>query len=795
MSTPMPRRRKILFLNHVATVSGAEASLLDTVMALDRVRHEPVVMLPGPGRLSEFLAHARIRTEFMPLCRFRKTSNPLLLLGYLFQVLTGARRLARFIRREQVDLLHANSNTAQVYAGLAARWAGIPCVWHCRDLVELGVLGKWMAAHATAIVAISTAVKRQLCQYGPEVKITVIHNGIDGVAFQTGADGPAVRREWGVKENAFLVGMAGQLVPWKNHALFLKAAGTIAAAVPEARFLIVGANLFDPGSGYEAGLRALAREAGLEERLIFSGYRTDMNSVLAGLDLLIHPADREPLGRVILEAMALGKPVIAVNAGGPAEIIHSGIDGVLVPPGDDEALAETAMALWRDKDKAARLGVAARERIRRDFSSRAHVEKIEALYDTLLGGGAAGRPIRIAMVLGEFPSISETFILREIIALEQCGCQVLLLALKRPVSRAVHPEAMPFLSRVHYRVSVLAGSSISARLHFLFTRPGGYLSLLGQALLRGDPDGGSRLRALYHLLTAAEFARVAERAGVTHVHAQFATVPADIGAGMARLLGVPFSFSAHAWDIYTRKKAATEARLREAAFVAVCTRQGREYLKALAPWMPEERVVLIRHGIVPGWFVPGTAAEPVILGVGRLERKKGFRFLIEACRILKEGGVDFRCVIVGEGTLWQSLAEQIVKSGLEREVTLAGALTQDKLMERYGTARVVAIPSVVAADGDRDGLPNVLLEAMAMQIPVVATTASAVPEVVTEGVQGLLVPPGDPLRLADGLKALLADEALRQRMGRQGRETVCRDFDSTRNVARLVALFNEVGAG
>jgi glycosyltransferase involved in cell wall biosynthesis len=784
----MSRRRKILFLNHVSSVSGAEASLLDTLAALDGERYEKIVILPEPGPLSERLAQAGIRTEFMPLRRFRKTCNPLVLLGHLRNLLAVSRQLAGTIRRERIDLLHANSNNAQIYGGLAARWAGVPCIWHSRDLVELGFLGKWMAGHAARIISISGAVKRHLCQYGPEEKIVTISNGIDTAALEKGGDGAAVRREWGIPDNAYLVGMAGQLVPWKKHALFLKAAAQIAAAIPEARFLIAGANLFDPDSGYEAALRRLAWELGLEGRVTFTGNRADMGSVLASLDLLIHPADKEPLGRVILEAMALGKPVIAVNACGPAEIIHSGADGVLVPANDIEAMAREAIALWRDRSWADRIGDAARARIRTAFDSRAQAMKVEALYEAVLGECGVRRSPRVATVVAEFPSISETFILREMTALEQEGIGLLLFALKRPGSPVVHPEAKPFLTRVHYRTSAVAWASFASVLYFLFTSPLRFLSLLGQAVLRGDPDDGSRLKALYHLLTAAEFARAARWAGATRVHAHFATVTADIGASMAALMGVPFSLSVHAWDIYTRKKEATAARLRKAAFVTVCTSHGRDHVKALCPWLPDERLILMSHGVFPDRFAPGVATEPVILGVGRLEEKKGFRYLIDACRILKEEGCGFRCVIVGEGSLRQALTDQIARNGLAQEVSLAGELTQDKLMDRYGTAMVLAVPSVAAADGDRDGLPNVLIEAMALRIPVAASSLSAISEVVADGVQGLLVPPGDFRRLANALRRLLADEEVRQRMGGQGRETVCRDFDITRNVKRLVEL-------
>lgn len=776
----MAKRRKILFLNHVPAVSGAEASLLDTLGALDSGAWECLAVIPEPGPLYVGLARLGIRTVFMPLRRLKKTWNPFVLASCLFNVVAVARDLAGLIRSEGIDLVHANSNTAQIYGGLAAAWAGVPCVWHSRDLVELGPLGRWMCGKASRIVAISDAVKRHLGRYGSGGKVVTIRNGIDTAPFES------VRKRYGkvAGVKSFMIGMAGQMTPWKNHALFIQAAARIAAEVPDALFMVFGGDLFGGDGRYEADMKKLAKECGLANKLVFAGQQADNLGSLASLDILIHPAEKEPLGRVILEAMALGKPVIAVDACGPAEIITPGVDGFLVPPGDYEAMARNAIALWKDPWLAARVGIQARLTIRREFGIVQQAARISRVYGEVLA--ATGRR-KVAYVVAEFPSISETFILREMTALERQGVEIVLFALKRPSSSRTHPEAVPFRSRVHYRMG--AARTLAAALPALARSPFRSLRLLGRMAWRGDPEERSRLKGLWNLATAAAFARAARREGVAHVHAHFAYVTADIGLLVARILGVPYSLSAHAWDIYTRKKEALAERVNAAAFTAVCTGHGRKRLKALFPDLPDARLILSRHGIFLDRYPAAKPAEPLILGVGRLEPKKGFRHLVEACRILKEKRTAFRCMIVGGGSQRESLAGQIRDGGLASDVLLAGELSQDQLMELYARATILACPSVEGPDGDLDGLPNVLIEAMAARIPVVASTLSAIPEAVGDGFQGFLVPPGDAARLAERLEILLGDEALRRRMGEKGRETVERDFDISRNVKQLAGLF------
>ena len=397
---------------------------------------------------------------------------------------------------------------------------------------------------------------------------------------------------------------------------------------------------------------------------------------------------------------------------------------------------------------------------------------------------------RIAYVLGEFPSISETFILREIRAMRDLGYDIVLFSLRRPAAQPVHRSALLMAAGVHY-----AGDEALSRAARAGDGPAGRLrgSVAGafaSLVHRHRRRPRAWLAAVRQFPAAVAFAREAQRLDIQHVHAHFAFVTADVAAVMAELMGVGFSVSAHAWDIYFTSGNEIRARLLNAEFVAACTRRNRDCLLGAlgSPW--ESRVHLVYHGVDPTEFRRREAGGDVVLAVGRLIEKKGFRDLIDACRVLKDRGVNFRCELVGDGPLRRDLETQIQALGLGDAVALRGMLSEEDLIPVYAQAGIVVVPSVLAAGGDRDGLPNVILEAMALQVPVVSTSVSGIPEAVENGGTGFLVEPGRPDALADGIERLLKDPGLRNRMGAKARARLEAEFDIRKNVRPLAELFD-----
>jgi colanic acid/amylovoran biosynthesis glycosyltransferase len=409
----------------------------------------------------------------------------------------------------------------------------------------------------------------------------------------------------------------------------------------------------------------------------------------------------------------------------------------------------------------------------------------------MTGNGA----LRLTYVVGTYPVLTTTFIDREVQGLSDLGADLRIISIRRP-SVELSPAQEAIRQRVTYLLPVSIPRLIAAHLYWLVRRPRTVVSTLAW-LLRRPHGEGSRLRTVFHVSTALYAAySVRDRRGI-HVHAHFVDRAATVALVMARLLDTSYSVTAHANDIYLRPVMLPE-KFAGATFAATCTEYNRRHLVDVLGPRLGGKVARIYHGLdLAGYDARSEPADgrPLIVTVGQLKEKKGLRHLIDACRILADRGVELECEIVGDGPLRAELAAQIVSLGLEDRVRLTGALPHPAVVERYRRASVFVLPCVVAADGDRDGIPNAILEAMAMAIPVVSTPISGIPEVVRDGETGVLAPTGDPLALADALERLLASPATRVALGNKAREFVTAEFDISRNVRRLAAAFGGGDAG
>ncbi len=405
--------------------------------------------------------------------------------------------------------------------------------------------------------------------------------------------------------------------------------------------------------------------------------------------------------------------------------------------------------------------------------------------------GTPNAPGRIAYVMSRFPKITETFILFEILELERRGVRVEIFPLLRENETVMHPEARRLMPRVRFQ-PMLSGPILAANLRALARDPRRYLATLWEALWGNRGSRNFLAGALGVFPKAVRMAEEMRRLGVTHVHAHFASHPALAALIVHRLTGIPYSFTAHGSDIHI-DQTMFGPKLASAAFAVTVCRYNVDFLAERVGGWVRDRLRVLHCGTDPTVFQPDDAARGDgealrVLCVAALREVKGHRFLIEACRILRGRGLAVACRLVGNGPLHDELARRIADAGLEGSVVLTGPMPRDAVRAEMAAADVVVLPSILGSRGDREGVPVVLMEAMASGRPVVSSRQSGIPELVEDGVSGLLCPPGDAGALADALERLARDPDLRRRMGEAGRARVLADFDLRRNAAELAAL-------
>jgi len=405
------------------------------------------------------------------------------------------------------------------------------------------------------------------------------------------------------------------------------------------------------------------------------------------------------------------------------------------------------------------------------------------------------QPRRIGYVVSRFPQLSETFILREMDALEQEGWRISLFPLLTASAEVVHPAAVPWLSRAR-ALPVLSLSVLMANSRALAKGPSSYLRLWCAVLCGYAGQPRSLVRALALVPSCVHLAEVVRRQRVPQLHAHYATYPLLACWVVHQLVGTPYSVTIHAHDIFTGTPMLAR-KLHAATAVVVISEYNRDFLIREVDRDLHDRTTVIRCGVDVSQYAgehPAAAADgPLrVLCVGSLQEYKGQVHLVEACRLLVERGRAVHCVLVGGGPDGSALRRHIEEAGLEGIVELAGPRPQDEVTKLMRSADVYVQPSVIAADGQMEGIPVALMEALASGLPVVASALSGVPELVRDGETGWLVEPGDARVLASALEELMRrpDEAAVR--ARAGRSLVVTDYDLHSNVRRLSRLLATV---
>jgi glycosyltransferase involved in cell wall biosynthesis len=414
----------------------------------------------------------------------------------------------------------------------------------------------------------------------------------------------------------------------------------------------------------------------------------------------------------------------------------------------------------------------------------------------------SGVPV-LGMILKGYPRISETFISNEILLLEKLGFAIHLFSMRRPRENFSHESVKKIRAKVDYLPETLLKPLPRLLYHNLFLaakEPRAYAGALKTAYRRFLRTHKSA--TIKHLLQAGYLAhRFLPASGVTHLHAHFAHSPTSVAMFTSHLTGLPFSFTAHAKDIYTSNPRQIREKIGLARFVVTCTEYNRKHLRELSDGYatPIHRNY---HGIDIKLFsdkneIPKIPARPYqILTIARLTAKKGLPTIYKALRILCDQGISLHHTHIGGGEDRETIISLIKDLDLGSVTRLLGTQPHQVVLEHYKKANLFVLGCQVASNGDRDGIPNVLLESMAMGVPVVVTDISAIPELVENEKTGLLVPPGQPDKLAEAMLRLLTDGKLRNRVIAAGKQRVVRKFDNRQLTQELAGVYREgMGGG
>ena len=710
----------------------------------------------------------------------------------LVYVATALADVAR--RRRATDVVHAHGALSPATIAVAATLLGIPAVvtplgaGPPGDLQRLrrkrgGRVRVRLLVRRAHFVALSEELAAELLAFGvAPARIHTIPNGFDTARYRPAdpAERERLRARLGLAPDRFTVVFAGRLHPVKNVETVISAV----AKVREADLLIVG------DGADRARLERLAHDLDVQARVRFCGERGDVDDVLRAADTFVLPSHGEGMSNALIEAMGCGLAcVVAAGVGGAAQLV--GTDrGVAVPATDVGAWAVAIDHLARDPEHRCALGEAAAHFVHESFPLERTAASLGAFVPR--PRPATMKP-RVVYVVSRFPKLSETFVVNEFAAL--ASRFDLRLAALIHTREQVADDATAEATRRAWFVPRFAPSTLLAQVRWLRREPRRYLRMWG-ALLRDLPSGGfaDAAKTLVVVAQAAKLAELATEAGTDHVHAHFANHPATAAWVVHRLTGTPFSFTAHANDLF-RAPRFLDRKAAEARFVVAISEYNRRLLLERSP---KARVRTVHCGVDTARFAPpisagGTDARPSsgrhVICVARFEPKKGHRPLLVAFARLSASHPDVDLTLIGDGPERAAMEALAGSLGIADRVSFLGARPPDEVRTRLASASLFVLPAVRDETGRMDGIPVSLMEAMATGVPVVTTSVSGIPELVGDD-GGIMLDTVEPSALRDAMARVLDDDVLARSLGTRGRERVTREFDLHVEAAKLAELFS-----
>ena len=762
---------RILYVHNSADIYGASRSLLRLLGELDRTRFSPVVLLPSEGPLAERLRAMQVRVIVFPsLCVItRDVFHSWRLPFFLLNIPFSALRLWRMVLREKIDLVHTNTGVI-LSSGPAAWLANVPHFWHIRDSFQefrsfWWMYEAWVRFFSDRILAVSEAIA---AQFRDRAQVRVVHNGFDVEEFTVEPGAGAAFREKYRLGTGLVVGCVGRIkLHRKGQEVLIEAARLLRERGVRAKYLIVGAPY--PGNeSHLAQLQAQAEQAGLADDVIFTGEIADPRPAYAAMDVFVLPsAQPEPFGGVVMEAMCGRLPVIATAIGGSVEQVADGETGWLVPPGDAAALAQKLHDLLSDSALRKRFGECGHLRVKGRFALKEMANSIADLYQQHV------RPMRTKVLFVNNSADvygASRCLVRLISRLDRTRFQpVVVIPESGPLEAALREEKVETIVFPHL-------SAITRDVFYSWKLPFFLLDI---------PRSVWRLRRLIR--------KHAVHLVHTNTGVMLAPGPAAWLAGVPNVWHIRDYFQEFSvfWPLY-----ASYIRTFSTQIVAVSTPVAEQFpasygVKVAHDGFELEEFAAPDAGAVTAFrdqhHLNGT---PVIGCVGRLKLiRKGQEFLIQAAGLLKQRGVPVKLLVVGapfpgnESHL-EKMRAIAREAGIIDDVIFTGELRDPRAA--YATMDVAVLPSA-----QPEPFGGVVMEAMCMSMPVVATNVGGSTEQVADGVTGFLVPPADPTALADKLERLVKDAALRKSFGEAGRRRITERFTLTGMVEKIVRIYDD----
>lgn len=358
-------------------IGGGQRSLLLILEKLNKKRFKPFLICPSEGDFTDKAEKLGIETTIIKTRSLKRLN--------FFSNAATIFKLIKFIKQKNIDLIHTDAPRQTFYAGIAARLAGKPLIWHVRvSTQEKKNYDKFLSTLASKVITVSKAVRERFeFLETKQDKFVVIYNGVDLTEFSSQLPDKKIKEEFGIEDDLILVGTVGQLIPGKGQDIFLRAAAQVSKLFPNVKFIIVG----DGNETYRKKLEDLSKELRIAEKVIFTGFREEIPQIMSSLDIVVLSSTHlEGFSRIILEGMASSKPVIATRVGGNPEAVKDGKTGILVSPGDPQRLARAILELVKNENKRFQLGIAGRRRAEKLFNIEKNIAQIEKLYEELLCG-------------------------------------------------------------------------------------------------------------------------------------------------------------------------------------------------------------------------------------------------------------------------------------------------------------------------------------------------------------------------------------------------------------------------